>query len=41
MQLVNALSLAIGTKTQFNSLPLPGVEKLDVSTSASFVYTFL
>lgn len=41
MQLVNALSLAIGTKTQYNSLPLPGVEELDVTTSASFVYTFL
>lgn len=41
MQLVNALSLAVGTKTQYNSLPLPGVEKLDVTTSASFVYTFL
>lgn len=41
MQLVSALSLAIGSKTMYNNVPLPGSEPLDVFNSATFVYTFL
>jgi putative salt-induced outer membrane protein YdiY len=40
-QLMNRFSLAVGSNTMFNNDPLPGVEKLDVTTSLSFVYTLL
>lgn len=38
-KLAGNFSLAVGTKTLYNSVPLPGVEKLDVVNSLSFVYT--
>lgn len=41
MGIVENFSLAIGSLAQFDNAPLPGVRKLDVVSSLSFVYTFL
>lgn len=39
-QLVQRLSLAIGSTTMYNNTPLPDIEKLDVTTSLNLVYSF-
>ena len=40
-QLLNSLSLAVGSTAMYNNTPLPGVKKFDVTSSVNFVYTFL
>ncbi len=40
-QLIDDFSLAIGSTAMYNNTPLPGIQKLDVTTSLNFVYSFL
>lgn len=39
--LIDNFSLAIGSLALYNNNPLPGIKKLDVTSSLSFVYTLL
>lgn len=40
-QLIDKLSFAVGVNTLYDNTPVPGVRKLDVQSSMSFVYTLL
>ncbi len=41
VSLIDNFSLAIGSMALYNNNPLPGVKRLDVTSSLSFVYTLL
>lgn len=41
VSLIDNFSLAIGSLALYNNNPLPGIKKLDVTSSLSFVYTLL